>query len=95
VASVELQMTGRSGHLVYVEGARRARAYIEVSGVDEYHLLVWTDDVRRWADGSPTSADEQARIRRAFARWAKATGTRCQWWRPGLEPARDGGVQSW
>jgi hypothetical protein len=77
MAGVTLQMTGRSGELVYTDGSRRASAYVEISGALEFDLLVTNPD--RWSDGSAISAEDRAAIARAFDKWAKKTRTRCQW----------------
>src|SRR5690606_6024417 len=76
---VELRMSGRSGALVYVEGAREAAVYVEVSGVPEYDLLVWADRLGRWSTGEALTEAERARALDAYRAWARREGVTCQW----------------
>jgi hypothetical protein len=72
-------MRGRSGHLVYSDGTREAAAYVEVSGVPAYDLLVWTSGLDRWSTGERLTGEEGARIREAFRAWARREGVSCEW----------------
>ena len=76
---VELEMTGRCGELKYYESNRYASAYVEMSGVPEYHLLVWSDDFGKWSDGNSINKKEHEKILTAFKRWAEETNFKCQW----------------
>ena len=72
-------MSGRSGALVYVEGTREASAYVEVSGVPEYALLVWASRIERWSTGEALTEAERARVLDAYRAWARREGVACQW----------------
>ena len=70
---------GRSGKLRYQGEGKHAEVYYELSGVPEYELLVWTENLKAWSDGSPITPDEKQAIVAAFQAWAKQQGIRCQW----------------
>jgi hypothetical protein len=78
-SSVELEISGRSGKLVYLIDNKSAEAYVEMSGSDKYDFLVDIDLLKNWSNGDNISGQELSLIKDAFVSWANNTNTRCQW----------------
>jgi hypothetical protein len=69
-----LCMSGRCGYVYYREGARLLEAYVEISGVPHYDLLVWSEGFTRWVQpsGVDVPAAARASIEDTFRVWLKA-----------------------
>jgi len=76
---VEFKVAGRSGSLTYAEENRSANAYFEMSGSNEFDILVDVDGMRTWSNGDRISAVDLVEIRKAFRAWAQKSKYRCQW----------------
>jgi hypothetical protein len=76
---VSLVRNERCGELRYSQGERHASAYYEISGVPEYDLLVWLEDMQTWSTGERITEQERADIRAAFEAWAVRSRKAVQW----------------
>ncbi len=79
VPRVELELSGRSGELKYIEKERIANAFVEFSGAPEYDLLVHSESMEKWSDNTNIETDEHKVIMEAFTKWAHESNTSCQW----------------
>jgi hypothetical protein len=77
--NVFLNMQSRDGTLVFRDGDRTASAYVEMSGVPEYVLLVWSSDMHVWSDGKAILPEERDRIMNAFKAWAQHERVSVEW----------------
>ena len=76
---VEFQVLGRSGNLIYTEGRRQAKAYVEMSGSKDFDMLVDIDGMNTWSTGEIISEIDLAKIREEFYSWSRKSKYRCQW----------------
>jgi hypothetical protein len=80
--SVSEVKNGRCGELRYEGYGKYAAAYYELSGVAEFDLLVWFDEMEKWSDKTTITPEEKQVIFSAFKDWAKRGKVKCQWSRP-------------
>jgi hypothetical protein len=73
---------GRCGELKYEGDGKHAAAYYEISGISEFDLLVWVDEMEKWSDKTTITPEEKQVILLAFKDWAKRSRVKCQWSRP-------------
>ncbi|WP_077343686.1 hypothetical protein [Pseudocolwellia agarivorans] len=76
---VEFEVTGRSGNLIYAEEDIFAKAYVEMSGSNEFDMLVDVNGMGTWSNGESISEVDLIKIREAFKSWAQKSKYRCQW----------------
>jgi hypothetical protein len=76
-----LKQHGRSGHLYYRTEDLMLEFYTEMSGVPEYHYLIWEDGMKNWVYpiSKPTTSEEQKRISTELVSWLKAQGHKTDW----------------
>ena len=69
-------LSGRSGFLYYKSENRMLELYTEISGVPEYHFLIWEDGLEYWVypNREPVSAKDQNRISEELLSWLKGQG---------------------
>jgi hypothetical protein len=62
---------GRGGNIVYQEGQRSCKIEYEISGVPEYHILVFFDALKNWNTPGdiPISKEEKELIRNNLLEW--------------------------
>jgi len=75
-AKIILEMKGRSGHLVYRNGDKTAKLYVEISGVPDYHIILSTEDLMEWHQpkGEIIRRDEEDQILQAIIAWEEESG---------------------
>ena len=70
---------GRCGKLRYQKNNNYAEAYYELSGVPEFDLLVWLNDMKSWSNGNTITNEEKVIIKTAFESWARDNKLKCEW----------------
>ncbi len=70
---------GRCGKLQYQNKNIYAEAYYELSGVPEFDLLVWFNDMKLWSNGTTITKEEKSIIKTSFENWANDNKLKCQW----------------
>ena len=73
---VTLDLKGRCGHLIYKDGRKTAKAYIEMSGVPEYQILLSMENLEEWQEpkGQLITKDDEDQILQAILAWEKESG---------------------
>jgi len=76
-----LKQRGRSGYLYYKTEDQMLEFYTEMSGVPEYHYLIWEDGLEKWVYpvSEPTTSEEQKRISAELVSWLKVQGHKTDW----------------
>jgi hypothetical protein len=78
--------SGRDGFVYYREGDKLLELYWEMSGVDEYDVLLSLNGLREWAlpDVEPVDPAKQEEILAALRSWLAANKVRAQIEQPRL-----------
>jgi len=67
---------GRSGYLYYKNAGRMLELYTEISGVPEYHFLIWEEGLENWVYPYRESlwVEEKKRISKELVYWLRKQG---------------------
>jgi hypothetical protein len=67
---------GRSGYLYYKDAGRMLELYTELSGVPEYHFLIWEEGLEAWVypNRESLSTEEKTRISQELGYWLRKQG---------------------
>jgi hypothetical protein len=62
---------GRAGNIIYREGQKTCKIEFEISGVPEYHLLLYFDALTSWdtPEQIPITGEERQFIRTKLENW--------------------------
>lgn len=71
-----LKRRGRSGFLYYKTRERMLELYTEMSGVPEYHYLIWEEGLKHWVfpEQELVSSEDRTRISQELGEWLKEQG---------------------
>lgn len=68
-----LKSQGRAGTIYYIDNGKVLEIDYEISGVPQYDLLPYFDNIETWAipNGEPLQAEQKAEIRQQLLEWLK------------------------
>lgn len=71
-----LKSHGRAGIIYYIDNGKVLEISYEISGVPQYDLLPYFDNIETWAipNGEPLHAKQKAEIRQQLIAWLKTKG---------------------